>query len=344
MTSPIGFGGPQGGGDNGRDFESFRQKRQNRRFKSGGAMPAPMADAKSKLQRAIEDEERKEMVERQLAREVQEFVEETTRLAASILNQVSTQEEQDHHQQIATEMKEFFQATLDRAENMLESLRSMEDQGASVAELEATLQNVTTQTLDEFRAEGAEALRDAHIGEDPRLTPLEPEEEEASAQPGTMSLISKEAGWKEIEDSDSKAETHEECDEDAFDSEGSYEMEPLGDDFEFIEEVDGEAQVSGAWRAADPDHGDQTSPIEEVTVETDFAADFVDDSEEEALAADPFAEVQEPSPEPAPKQESFPPFFEKWRHDKVGLKRALTVMVKNGLMTPDEARKIYSQA
>ncbi len=344
MTSPIGFGGPQGGGDNGKEFESFRQKRQNRRFKSGGTASAPVADAKSKLQRAIEEEERKEMVERQLAREVQDFVEETTRLAASILNQVSSQEEEHHHRQIGQEMKEFFQATLMRAETMLESLRSMEEEGQSVAELEATLQNLTTKTLDEFRSEGAESLRAAHLGEDPHLKALEGDDEvEAPSQEaGTLSLISKDAGWQEVDGPEREPAPVEDFGEQEFDTDGSCEMEPLGEDFEFISEDGSSSQVSGAWRAANQDDEASGSPVEEVTVETEFAAEFVDDSEEDELAADPFAEVQEAAP--APVKEDFPPFFEKWRHDKVGLKKALTVMVKNGLMAPEEARSIFSKA
>lgn len=351
MTSPIGFGGPQGGGDNGREFESFRQKRKNRRFKTDGGFSAPVTDAKSKLQRAIEDEERKEMVERQLAREVQEFVEETTRLAASILNQVSSQEAEHHHEQISHEMKEFFQATLNRAEFMLESLRSMESQGAAVAEVEATLANMTTRTLDEFRSEGSESLRDAHIGEDPHLKPLNALEEPETPQAGSLHLISKTAGWKEI---DAPEDIDLESDDDEIEhleADGSCEMEPLGDDFEFIAEDGDEAPVSGAWRAAQQDEDGTGTPIEEVTVETDFAADFVDDNEEEELAADPSTEAPaEPRQEaPAPVAEEaakddFPPFFEKWRHDKPGLKKALTVMVKNGLMTPDEARSIFTRA
>ena len=42
--------------------------------------------------------------------------------------------------------------------------------------------------------------------------------------------------------------------------------------------------------------------------------------------------------------DDFPPFFKKWRHDKAPLKKALTVMVKNGLMKPEEARSIFTRA
>jgi hypothetical protein len=360
MTSPIGYGGPQGGGDSGGEFESYRQKRQSRRFKSTGGVPSSVLDAKSKLQRAIEDEERREMVERQLAREVQEFVEETTRLAASILNQVASQEDQQQEERIGSEMKEFFQATLHRAESMLMSLRSMENDGTSVADLEATLKNLSTQTLDEFRSEGTESLRDAHMGQDPGLASISPVEDPEAPAAGALSLISKEAGWQEITDPAEEEEAEEklveefgeESTETIFEADGSCELEPLGEDFEFIASED--PQVSGAWRAAPSDEEGSGSPVEEVTVETEFASEFVDDSEEDALAADPFAQVQEAvqvsedpvsqSGSPPAQEDGFPPFFEKWRHDKAGLKKALTIMVKNDLMSPEEARSVFAKA
>ncbi|MEZ5989579.1 MAG: hypothetical protein R3F30_10710 [Planctomycetota bacterium] len=327
MSPSFGIPNDPTGGDMGGEFDSFRRKRQNRKFRNEG-VTEPVATPSSRVQREIETEERKEIFERQIAREVQEFVEQTTRIAARILSEVEKENEQNHSEQIHADMREFFQVTLSRAEAMLHSLRSMDDNGPAVAELETHLQDLATATLDQFRAEGTEVTRNIHVGERPATAKLKLPQEE----PGTeahLSMVGDE-GWTGLDEPTGFHEVEDEAVHLSSAEDGA--------DEDFVEaEADGDGgaqlKASGAWRASrEPDAGLEE---DEVLVESDDDPFQVDAPME--------AEAPEPA-QPEPADDGLPPFFAKWRNDPQGLKKALTVMVKNGLMTGDEAREIFRKA
>ena len=304
------------------DFDRYRKDRKLRR--SQQKVTAARGDRVQRdMIRQIEERERDDAREQRISREMYEFVEETTRLAATILKELSAQYQQNRSSQISQEMKDFFSETLRRAESLTEQLRQDgQDAGSlqlAVAEMEPLLENLPTELLDEFRAEGTlEGQR--HMGQHPVDHARPSTSKEAAAAPGN-SEISASSGSK--------------TEEESADADGCFDLEPLASDEFLDDEVPSEAstlQDPLKWRpnAGSPLEAPEAQPGDEVDVDSGTA-------EESADEAPPFEEDE-------PEGPGLPLGLDGVAHDPAKLKKALTLMVQNGLLSKADANSAWQQA
>ncbi|PIE22509.1 MAG: hypothetical protein CSA62_12305 [Planctomycetota bacterium] len=292
------------------EFDRYRQDRKLRR--SQQQITVARGDRVQRdMIRQIEERERADAREQRISREMYEFVEETTRLAATILKELSAQYQQNRSSQISQEMKEFFSETLRRAESLTHQLQE-EGQDTdrlqlAVAEMEPLLENLSTEMLDQFRAEGSlEGQR--HMGQHPVHQALPMEAEGAGGEPGQG------------------AESPGESGETFTDAEGYFELDPLASDEFLDDEASSDAtllQDPLKWRPnSEPEPKSEPkapseSPAEEGCEETLF--------EEEAGPGLPLG-------------------MDSIAHDPAKLKKALTLMVKNGLLSKADANNAWKRA
>ena len=144
-------------------FESFRRERNRRRLEGG---PTRHLGKQASVLRELEEAENREIRNQQLTREVQEFFEEATRTAASIVSQVAETAEEQLQRTVADEMSEFLTATIRRAQEFVQLVRTSGGE-VSNTELTANLHNIVGPKLDEFRFEGDAATAEHHVGRDP---------------------------------------------------------------------------------------------------------------------------------------------------------------------------------
>lgn len=317
--------------DSDEDFEAYRREKNYRRLKHQAPGRGPDS-FHSKAMRAIEEDERQDCIERQLQREMMDFVENTTKIAARILSEITEEQAQMVHRKISTEMKEFFNATLARAEKLVDYLRQKYGAaGIPEGELEAHLKDLSTNALDAFRAEGSETANMLHMGEDPGEVPHAPPPQEAkkSAQdPGEapVKLETIPDLHRPASDAGDMLDLDVELEDPMASNVGddTCELEPIEDyDFEQEEREVAAQKSARSWRAGKggPSGSTALSQPEE-------SCEDVEEEDEHRDAMDPLL--------PGP--------FAKLADDPPRLKKALALMVKNGLMERQEARSIYAKA
>jgi t-SNARE complex subunit (syntaxin) len=311
------------------DFERFRRDRKLRRNKQQVTVARGDRVQRDTI-RQIEERERSEANELRLTREMYEFVEETTRLAATILKDIAAQYQQNQSNQITNEMSEFFSETLRRAENLSRTLNEKgQDSGSlqlAIAELEPLLENISTEELDQFRAEGSlEGQR--HMGQHPASELMEQNQEaeqpsqvrddaqEATVLPGSEGF--EEPGLGENED-------------------GSVDLEPLASD-EFYEDefADDGAVLEDplSWRPTQhPEPEPEVEPAPESMPVAEPEAEGPAPVESEDLF-----DTEEESP-------GLPLGLDNVAHDPAKLKKALTLMVQNGLLSREDANDAWKRA
>ena len=146
------------------EFESYRRQRNVRRNKQ----QTRESVSRSNAVRAIHEEEQRDTLERQLQREMMDFVDATTKIAARILGEVNENQADALQQKIADEMREFFNSTLSRAELLVEILREKYSDAANPQqEVETHLRSLGSEALDEFRVLGSEEGNLRHLGSTP---------------------------------------------------------------------------------------------------------------------------------------------------------------------------------
>lgn len=301
------------------DFERFRRDRNLRRNQRHITVARGDRVQRDTI-RQIEERERSEALEQRLTREMYEFVEETTRLAATILKEIAAQHQQNRANQISSEMHEFFSETFRRAESLTRYLHSIGSDAGSlqiaISEMEPLLENLSTEALDEFRAEGtAEGQR--HMGRHPvaHRSPLEGRLSDPMSEPP---LSEEELLEEEFEDDEGYGENPD----------GSFDLEPLASDEFFEDDVDeGRRPLEDplSWRPSE-------------RLEAEAAA-----AQPAQVAPEPEARP-EPEPEPAADGPDLPLGLGGVAHDPAKLKKALTLMVKNGLMTKEDANAAWKTA
>ncbi len=295
--------------DNDEFFETFRREKSLRRRQRLGGTTSGEKSA-NEAARTLAEDERKEALDIRLQREMMEFVESTTRVAAKILTEVEEQKARLLSEQISKEMREFFKNTLCRAEELVRSLHSM---GVSMkdpeADIEPHLGELDTETLDEFRVEGSAEGAKLHLGQPvpPDAEPNTGTSHDSSREPPRPRLPfgTDEMANKQVDDS------------------GACELESLGAEFDFPIEEDG------------------FDAEEEGTEDRSFGGEMVylQDEPTSPAPVEPVLSGEQSQPKP-----SLPPAFEALVGDPERLKRALTLMVKNGLMTKEEARNAYKES
>lgn len=154
------------------EFDAFRRDRKKARAKLG-PQPSVLGYENAAL-RELEQVEAREVREQQLSREVHDFFAEATKQAATIVEKVSHDAEQEIDVQLQEEMHSFLVDALGRMNSLIVSTMN-QPENAQLAEtqIEPDLKLLVGPELDGFRYAGTPATRDAHIGQDPFAVDVE---------------------------------------------------------------------------------------------------------------------------------------------------------------------------
>ena len=170
------------------DFESYRRERNYRRRQSKVTeRPSGHTDVWEQL----EEQERQEMKNELLNAEVDEFFSDATKLAATIVQRVAHNHEDEISDRLRNDMEEFLCASIRHATNMVMNLDWKSAGGERI--IEPSLKNLLAKELDEFRAEGTANVADRHFGMDPFRTNLGAELNESQA-PAAPQPVAEEPG------------------------------------------------------------------------------------------------------------------------------------------------------
>lgn len=149
-------------------FESYRRERQ-RRKNQGPKEGQP--EAPDALKELLEVEAREER-DRVLTRDVQEFFDSATRVAANIVGRVATTAKSEVESKLTREMEEFLADALHRLEQVVVNVVARAQGPEANQEVQPQMRNLVGHLLDEFRNAGTAAAT-KHLGQDPTATDLE---------------------------------------------------------------------------------------------------------------------------------------------------------------------------
>ncbi len=124
--------------DNSQDpFENFRREKKMRALQR--ELQRRMESRQGQILKLIEQEERTEVLERRIQREMHEFFEDSTKLAASVLAEMAEQKAREISARITREMQEFFREILLRAERTIQGIRVTHKDDGPETDLETHL-------------------------------------------------------------------------------------------------------------------------------------------------------------------------------------------------------------
>lgn len=305
------------------DFETFRRERNMRRRQvTSTERPAGNKDVWAQL----EAKERSDLQDQILNAEVDDFFADATRLAADIVKRVADNREEEVSEKLISEMEEFLFESIRHATNMVRNLDCdvAERTGAAEATLAANMKNLDGPELDEFRAEGTAQLRDKHFGQDPFSADLDVsggERQETASEDLSSPRMQISEGELAL---DFGSDTNEEFAAPEFES-GFSAVEDPGESEPF--EPTGELEMS------EPEADSERDDLP-------LAALYDADGELEAEHSDEESEHLEPAADEEPEDlTEAPPSAS--GEDRERVRAALLLLVKQGVMTKDQARAAY---
>lgn len=319
-------------------FEDFRRKRQKQRQRFVGDDPG--VPANKEALRQIEEREQREARELRLRNEIFDFIRDTIKLAAGVLSEVSGDQAEELSQQITSEMHDFFKRALFGTEDLLAVLKAKygpEVLRLGPQELEAHMAQLSVEDMDRYRAEGSAEGARLHLGQRPAEETI-PEDrgrrdvaEDEGPLLSPVELDATEApGSTEVAESTSQ-ESHEAAPVAATDrAEGTEEGAES-------EAVAGTLAVDEEWVCATPSSVSQETTLSD-PVELD-SLDPVRSSSEEPEQSDQGSE-QGKEQESEQGSEGIATLL----GGAATNKKALTALVKAGVLTRREARDIYRNA
>ncbi len=151
------------------DFEAYREERNHRRRQRTKTERPGGNDRK--VWEELNAQEEDEIQDRVLTRQVHDFFNDATKMAADIVTRVTEEHEQDVTEQLRDEMEEFLRETILRAAEFIEVLGDSGELGEEIRE--ADMKNLVGRALDSFRAEGTARVEDKHLGQDPFATDVD---------------------------------------------------------------------------------------------------------------------------------------------------------------------------
>lgn len=124
-------------------IESFRTRRERELFEHRFSVRA--AEAQREVLRLIEHSERSEELAKQIAREMEEFFKDSTRLAARIFGSIEEKEAHLIEVQVAREMREFLVELTRKAELLAKELSAT---GKNTPKIENAIEDLLQSTRD----------------------------------------------------------------------------------------------------------------------------------------------------------------------------------------------------
>jgi len=163
-------------------FDDYRRERKRMRAKIG-PQPSTLGYENQAL-RELEQVEAREIQDQRLTREVHDFFAMATRQAAAIVERVSRDAQQEAGQKVEQEMESFLIDALARMNNFVLTVLHHRRAGVAETQMEPSLGNLQDGSLDEFRWSGTAEGTDKHIGQDPFSIDLEDVRREFRTQVG----------------------------------------------------------------------------------------------------------------------------------------------------------------
>ncbi len=159
-------------------------RKQRKRMQAKLGPQGPALGYENQALRELEQVEAREVRDQQLTREVHDFFAAATRQAAQIVDRVSRDAQQQAGERVEAEMESFLFDSLARMNTFV--LTVMKEKRGPVAEtlMEPSVGNIVGVSLDEFRFEGTADIGDKHIGQDPFDTSVDDVQREFREQVG----------------------------------------------------------------------------------------------------------------------------------------------------------------
>ncbi|MCA8956681.1 MAG: hypothetical protein KDC87_11460 [Planctomycetes bacterium] len=143
------------------DFEAFRRERNLRRRQS---ITTERPLGHNEVWEALEAKEADDLRDQVIDAEVDDFFCGATKLAANLVKKVADNRKQEISQKLQSEMQEFLSESLRHANNLVHSLDNVHP-NQTEATVEPSLRNLDGREIDSFRAEGTATLGDKHLGQ-----------------------------------------------------------------------------------------------------------------------------------------------------------------------------------
>lgn len=309
------------------DFEAFRRERNYRRRQQ---TPTDRPEGNRAVWEAIEEREEQEMRNQLINAEVDDFFSDATRLAANIVKKVSEHHDQEISDQLRAELEEFLLESIRHATNMVNRLPT--DSNIAEKVVEPNLRNLETREIDEFRAEGTAQLDDKHLGQD--LFGDDDDEDFDDAAPADDAAPEM-SGAEDVEDDNDLLGNRLHL------NEGELALDYTSEEAEDFVADEFTAQPAGTLIDDDsenPPADDEDEDVDDTPVseedELPLAALFEGDGQTRAPAPAPAAVSAPPAPAPAPARRKKAPAADP-------IREALLLLVKQGVMTKDQARAAY---
>lgn len=204
-------------------FDAFRRERKRQQAKLGNS-PAGVLGFENQALRELEQVEAKEVLDQKLSREVHEFFMAATKQAATIVEKVARDAQEQAGAKIEQEMESFLMDALSRMNTLVIAAgRKRGGPGGQIAEtqMEPTVANIVGQRLDQFRVDGTADVVDKHLGQDPFDTDVEDVQREfrlqiadmaPPAQPGQTAAPIEDHLVAAVQDDDAAADTDDDDD------------------------------------------------------------------------------------------------------------------------------------
>lgn len=154
------------------EFDAFRRDRKKAKARLGPQ--ASVLGYDNAALRELEEVEAREVREQQLSREVHDFFAAATKQAATIVEKVAQDAEQEVDVRLQDEMRGFLVDAMARMNTFVVSTLQREGRaGVAETQIEPDVKRLVGPDLDGFRYEGSAAASEAHIGQDPFATAVE---------------------------------------------------------------------------------------------------------------------------------------------------------------------------
>jgi len=146
-------------------FDDFRKERK--RMQARMPVPGTALGYENRALRELEQVEAREVRDQQLTREVHDFFQHATRQAATIVEKVSREAQEQAGVKVEQEMESFLMDALARMNAFVMTVMNTRRAPVAEAKIEPRVANIVGDSLDEFRWEGTAEVGDKHIGQDP---------------------------------------------------------------------------------------------------------------------------------------------------------------------------------
>lgn len=152
-------------------FDSYRRERERLRRLGATESRRPLSGPSNALQE-LEEAEMRELRDRRLSSEMQDFFSSATRLAADIVQKVASSAKFQIDSKLGDEMAEFLRDSITRVQTLVTEVLKNNTNSTAEQVIEPLMHNLVGTLLDEFRKSGT-AVPTKHLGEDPMAQSLD---------------------------------------------------------------------------------------------------------------------------------------------------------------------------